>query len=147
MTLVFGTQRRETDRWNLTFTSRQIAKYRKREKTKLGRSSLTTDIWEKKLEANAMKPRELIGFLSLRKRPDDTAYYCLDCSFLPQWKHRVLVLHLSGVGTPCGRTVVRARPNEHSKSAGPRTNADLLPCRVPNPGLLEYSKISRILDS
>ena len=28
------------------------------------------------------------------KRPDDRADYCLDCSFLPQWKHRVLVFTL-----------------------------------------------------
>ena len=28
------------------------------------------------------------------KRPDDTADYCLDCSFLPQCKHRVLVFTL-----------------------------------------------------
>ena len=26
----------------------------------------------------------------LAKRPDDRADYCLDCSFLPQWKHQVL---------------------------------------------------------
>ena len=28
------------------------------------------------------------------KRPDARADYCLDCSFLTQWKHRVLVFTL-----------------------------------------------------
>ena len=32
------------------------------------------------------------------KRPDDRADYCLDCSFLPQWKHRVLVFTLEWSG-------------------------------------------------
>ena len=32
------------------------------------------------------------------KRPDDTADYCLDCSFLPQWNHRVLVFTLEWSG-------------------------------------------------
>ena len=32
------------------------------------------------------------------KRPDDRADYCLDCSFLPQWKHQVLVFTLEWSG-------------------------------------------------
>ena len=32
------------------------------------------------------------------KRPDDRADYCLDCSFLPQWKHRVRVFTLEWSG-------------------------------------------------
>ena len=32
------------------------------------------------------------------KRPDDRADYCLDCSFLPQWKHRLLVFTLEWNG-------------------------------------------------
>ena len=32
------------------------------------------------------------------KRPDDRADYCLDCSFLPQWKHRVFVFTLEWSG-------------------------------------------------
>ena len=32
------------------------------------------------------------------KRPDDSADYCLDCSFLPRWKHRVLVFTLQWSG-------------------------------------------------
>ena len=34
-------------------------------------------------------------------KPDDRADYCLSCSFLPQWKHRVLFLHWS-VARPMG---------------------------------------------
>ena len=54
------------------------------------------------------------------QRPDDRADYCLDCSFLPQWKHWVLVFNLEWNG----RTVVRARPDEHSQRTGPPSNAD-----------------------
>ena len=32
------------------------------------------------------------------KRPDDRADYCPDCSFLPQWKHRILVFTLEWSG-------------------------------------------------
>ena len=32
------------------------------------------------------------------KRPDDRADYTLDCSFLPQWKHHVLVFTLEWSG-------------------------------------------------
>ena len=32
------------------------------------------------------------------KRPDDRADYCLDCSFLPQCKHRVLVFTIEWSG-------------------------------------------------
>ena len=32
------------------------------------------------------------------KHRDDRADYCLDCSFLPQWKHRVLVSTLEWSG-------------------------------------------------
>ena len=32
------------------------------------------------------------------KRPDDRADYCLDCSFLPEWKHQVLVFTLEWSG-------------------------------------------------
>ena len=32
------------------------------------------------------------------KRSDDRADYCLDCSFLPQWKHRVLIFTLEWNG-------------------------------------------------
>ena len=32
------------------------------------------------------------------KRPDDRADYCLDCSFLPQWKDQVLVFTLEWSG-------------------------------------------------
>ena len=31
-------------------------------------------------------------------RPDDRADYCLDCSFLPQWKHHALVSTLEWSG-------------------------------------------------
>ena len=54
------------------------------------------------------------------KRPDDRDEYCLDCSFLPQLKHQVLIvftLEWSG-----------ARPNEHSQRTGPPSNADQFPC-------------------
>ena len=33
-------------------------------------------------------------FFEPAKRPDNSADYCLDCSFLHQWKHRVLVFTL-----------------------------------------------------
>ena len=37
------------------------------------------------------------------KRPDIRADYCLNCSFLPQWKHRVLVFTLEwGGARPMG---------------------------------------------
>ena len=32
------------------------------------------------------------------ERPDVKADYCLDCSFLPRWKHRVLVFTLEWSG-------------------------------------------------
>ena len=32
------------------------------------------------------------------KRPNDRADFCLDCSFLPKWKHRVLVFTLDWSG-------------------------------------------------
>ena len=32
------------------------------------------------------------------KRPDDRADYCLDCSFLLQWKHRIVVFRLEWSG-------------------------------------------------
>ena len=49
------------------------------------------------------------------KRPDDRAAYCLDCSFLPQWKHRVLVFTLEwneGVHTLSFKNLpgVKSRP-------------------------------------
>ena len=57
-----------------------------------------------KLGANAMK-RVAAGahlptpwLFEPAKRPDDRADYCLDCSFLPQWKHRVLVFTLEWSG-------------------------------------------------
>ena len=68
------------------------------------------------------------------KRPDDRGDYCLDCSFLSHWTHRVLVF-----------TLVRARSNEPSQRTGPPSNANLFPClmknrwhkRVSNPGHLD----------
>ena len=58
------------------------------------------------------------------KRPDDRADYCLDCSFLPQWKNRVLVFTFEWSGARPMATVVRVRPNEHSQRTGPPGNAD-----------------------
>ena len=59
---------------------------------------------EEKLGANAMK-RVAAGahlptpwLFEPDKRPDDRADYCLDCSFLPQCKHRVLVFTLEWSG-------------------------------------------------
>ena len=52
---------------------------------------------KRKLGANAMK-RVAAGAHLPAKRPDDRADYCLDCSFLPQWKHRVLVFTLEWSG-------------------------------------------------
>ena len=59
---------------------------------------------EKKLGAYAMK-RVAAGahlptpwFFEPAKRPDDRADYCLGYSFLPQWKHRVLVFTLEWSG-------------------------------------------------
>ena len=52
---------------------------------------------EGKLRANARK-RVAAGahpwLFEPAERPDDRAEYCLDCSFLPQWNHRVLVFTL-----------------------------------------------------
>ena len=58
------------------------------------------------------------------KRPDDRADYCLDCSFLPQWKHRALVLTLEWSG---------ARSGEGSAQwafqlTGPPSNTDYFFC-------------------
>ena len=57
-----------------------------------------------KLRANSMK-RVAAGahlptpwLFEPAKRPDDRADYCLDCSFLPQWKHLVLVFTLEWSG-------------------------------------------------
>ena len=36
------------------------------------------------------------------ERPDDRADYCLDCSFLPQCKHQVLVFTLEWSGANSG---------------------------------------------
>ena len=58
------------------------------------------------------------------KRQDDTADYYLDCSFLPQWKQQVLVFTLEWSGARPGRTVVKARPNEHYQRTRPPSNAD-----------------------
>ena len=51
------------------------------------------------------------------KQPDDRADYCLDCSFLPQCMHQVLVFTLvwSWLRLRYGRKVVRARSSEHSQ--------------------------------
>ena len=57
------------------------------------------------------------------KCPEDRSDYCQDCSFLPRCKHQVLVCTLEW-GAPQGRTVVRARPNEHYQRTGPLSNAD-----------------------
>ena len=59
---------------------------------------------EGKLGTNAMKRVAAVAHLptpwlfELAKHPDDRADYCLDCSFLPQWKHRVLVFTLEWSG-------------------------------------------------
>ena len=56
----------------------------------------------KRVAAGAHLPRPLL--FEPAKRPDDKADYCLDCSFHPQWKHRLLVftrLEWSG-GRPMG---------------------------------------------
>ena len=54
------------------------------------------------------------------KRTDDRAEYCLDCSFLPQCKHQVLVFTLEWSG---------AGPNnEISQRTGPLSSADLFSC-------------------
>ena len=59
---------------------------------------------KRKLGANAMK-RVAAGahlptpwLFESAKRPDDRADYCLDCSFLPQWKNLVLVFTLEWSG-------------------------------------------------
>ena len=59
------------------------------------------------------------------KRPEDRADYGLDCSFLPQWKHSVLVFTLEwSVARPMGETMVCARLNEHTQRTVPPSNAD-----------------------
>ena len=53
-----------------------------------------------KLAANAMKRVAADGYLPTpwpfesAERSDDRADYCLDCSFLPQWKDHVIVFTL-----------------------------------------------------
>ena len=61
---------------------------------------LTIEQSKRKLGAHAMKRIAAGAHLSTpwlfesAKRPDNRADYCLDCSFLPKWKHRVLVFTL-----------------------------------------------------
>ena len=50
--------------------------------------------WGERYEARAGAHLPTPWFFELAKRPYDRADYCLDCSFLPQWKHRVLVFTL-----------------------------------------------------
>ena len=52
------------------------------------------------------------------KRPDDRADYCLDCSILPQWKHRVIVftLTLCRCATLAGLTLIRITLNWQPKT-------------------------------
>ena len=63
------------------------------------------------------------------RRPDDKADYCLDCSFLPQWKYSFL--HLSGV-----RRALWANRGEGTASqrTGPPSNADYFSCLKGKPG-------------
>ena len=64
----------------------------------------TRKIRKGKLRVNAMKRVAAEAHLPTPwlfepvKRPDDRANYCLDCSFLPQCKHRVLVFTLEWSG-------------------------------------------------
>ena len=52
----------------------------------------------KRVAAGVHHPISHLGFLTPAKRPDYTADYCLDCSFLPQWKHRLIVFTLEWSG-------------------------------------------------
>ena len=58
---------------------------------------------KERLGANAMKRiaagAHLQKFFEPKNRPDDRADYCLDCSFLSQCKHQVLVFTLEWSGT------------------------------------------------
>ena len=59
------------------------------------------------------------SFLEPAKRPYDRADYSLDCSFLTQCKHRVLVFTIEWIGArPVKGTVVRSPPNEHPERTG-----------------------------
>ena len=49
----------------------------------------------KRVAAGAHLPTRLF---EPAKRPDDRGDYCLQCSFLPQWKHWVLVVTLEWSG-------------------------------------------------
>ena len=75
---------------------------------------------KEKLGANVAGAHLLTSWLIMpAKRPDDRADYCLGCSFLPSASTRYSFLHLGGVGRYLyGRTLVRARPNEHSQRTG-----------------------------
>ena len=91
---------------------------------------------KRKVGVNAMKRVHLPTpwLFEPAERPDDRTDYCLDCSFLPQWNHRVLVFTLEWSGV---RTVVRLGPVSWATS-----NADLIP--VPK-GKSEFR--SRVLRS
>ena len=68
----------------------------KKEKGKLGANAM------KRVAAGAHLPT--LWLFEPTKRPDDRADYCLDCSFLPQWKHQVLVFTLEWSGArPMGK--------------------------------------------
>ena len=59
------------------------------------------------------------------KRPNDTAEYCLDRSASIWYSFS----QLSGLGgAPYGRTLVRARPHEHSQRTEQPSNVDWFPC-------------------
>ena len=89
----------------------------KKGKRKLGAQAM------KRVAAGAQSP-DSYAFWAW-KRPDDGDDYSLDCSFLPQGKHQVLVFTLEWSGThPNGWTVTRARPIEHSQRSGPPSSGD-----------------------
>ena len=96
-----------------------------KEKGKLGANAM------KRVAAGALPPAAWI--FEPAKRSYDRADYCLDCSFLPQWKHRVLVFTLECSGARPMGEVVRARAKEHSQRTGPPSDADLISLRRGKP--------------
>ena len=58
------------------------------------------------------------------ERQDDKNDYCLGCSSPPVQATGTRFLLLSGLGRALKRTVVRARPNEHSHRTGSPSDAD-----------------------
>ena len=95
------------------------------------RSTLSKTREKGKLWAHAIKRVAAGAYLPTSwlfepaKRPDDKADYCLDCSFLPQWKHRVLVFTFEWSG---------ARPvGEQWLGLAPTSSAEFFLCLKKKP--------------